>query len=61
MSNLRKYRLSLNDGSLGIVYKLAKKNISDLLLLHMIDFWFEQTQAEKQSVKTWVEGRIVAN
>ncbi len=27
----------------------------------MIDFWFEQTQAEKQSVKTWVEGRIVAN
>ncbi len=31
-----------------------------LYMLYKIDFWFKQAQAGKQSVKTWVEGRIVA-
>ena len=29
-------------------------------MLYKIDFWFKQAQAGKQSVKNWVEGRIVA-
>ncbi len=37
-----------------------EKDISNLLLLYKIDFWFMQAQAEKQLVKTWVEGSIVA-